>query len=157
MILLFAMLFTIGEPKSLLPHLIPIDKKGIETTQDGYRQLNGFALQPYRLKFSFYIENLPKECGDLLKIRVKGENKPLRFRILIKREDGYYYHQIWEKKITKNEQTLTFYLKGGERIYSDAYPYSLVPDKKPDLFLFIENVSKGKFSLCLEKLILEER
>jgi hypothetical protein len=146
-----------GEQKSLSSYLIPIEKKGIETTKDGYIQLRGFAFQPYRLKFSFYIENLPEESGGLLKIEVKGENKPVRFRILALGKDGYYYHQIWEKKVRKNGEVITFNLREGERIYSDAYPYSLVPEKKPDLFLFIENGSKGRFSLRITRLILEER
>lgn len=100
----------------------------------------------------------PINTNSQLTFWAKGNNKPMRVRIIFHPQNGSsdYYH-LWKTvNLTTKWQKITIPLNGARPIWSSNYPYVLTPGEKPDLFLFFENLQPGHFDVTIDEISLEK-
>ncbi len=99
----------------------------------------------------------PISLDAKLTFYVKGNEKPLRVRVIFHPQQGssYYYH-IWQNiETSKSWQKVTIPLNLSRPLWSSNYPYTLTPGVKPDLFLFFENLKQGEFEVYVDEIKIE--
>jgi len=89
---------------------------------------------------------------------VRGNNKPMRVRIIFHPQNGSadYYHWWQNVEVSDKWQKVTIPLKNSRPLWSSNYPYVLTPGKKPDLFIFFENLEPGHFEVTVDEISLEK-
>jgi len=95
----------------------------------------------------FYIpENVRISTCDTLFIKIKVLKNTLRLRYFLLSEDKRIY-LLGIKYIPESErwQEIKIPLENLKPFYSSNFPWSLMPDKMPSMYLFIENQMPGKF------------
>lgn len=137
--------------------LIPDNRNPVRITYNdttGCVHIEGNPENIGRSSCWLYIEKLPElDKNAYLSIYLKGDNKLVRFRIILKEKSKRPYYYLTKIIKCKNEWSeIKIFLKDGVRLLSSNYPYALTPDKEPDLFLFIENGEPGIFSIYIDKI-----
>jgi len=90
---------------------------------------------------------------DLLELKIKVDDNKVRFRYFYLAEEGRVYY-AGEEYISRsrNWQNIMIPLVCARPFYSSNFPWSLTPDKKPPLFIFIENALPGSFEVEIDRI-----
>lgn len=95
----------------------------------------------------FYIpENIKVLANDTLCLRMKVFKNTVRLRYFLLSEDKRVY-LLGIKYIPESENWLEIGIPliYAKPFYSSNFPWSLLPDKKPSMYIFIENQNPGEF------------
>lgn len=99
-------------------------------------------------------ENLKILSCDTLFIKIKVNKNTVRLRYFYLSEDKrVYLLGIKYIESSKDWQEILIPLDSAKPFYSNSFPWSLVPDKKPSMYIFIENDYPGNFDVeikCIE-------
>ncbi len=95
----------------------------------------------------FYIpENIEISTNDTLSIKMKVIKNAVRLRYFLLSEDKRVYllgiKYIYE---SKKWQEIEIPLEDSRPFYSSNFPWSLLPDKEPSMYIFVENQYPGEF------------
>jgi hypothetical protein len=127
------------------------------------RQLESYKVAIYNTEQGIVLKGNPKEEGfssawfyipenikilpdDTLFIRIKVLKNTVRLRYFLLSEDKRVY-LLGMKYIPEsaNWQEIEIPLINAKPFYSSNFPWSLLPDKKPSMYVFVENQNPGEF------------
>ncbi len=105
-----------------------------------------------------YQEKLgPIPQGAALKVTLRGNGRSLRLRYFYLGPDpGLYYSSTEYVKTDGKWQTVSLPLSQAGPFYSSNFPWAMVPDKRVEFFLFVENGEPGPFEVTLFRAALEK-
>lgn len=105
-----------------------------------------------------YVEKLgqvPREAS--LALTLKGNGRSLRLRYFYLGPDpGLYYSSTEYVNTNGKWQTIRLPLTKSGPFFSSNFPWAMVPDKRVQLYLFIENGEPGPFEVTLSRVSLEK-
>jgi hypothetical protein len=135
------------EIKKLENYQIEIYKTDDGVTLKGNPQEEGFS------SAWFYIpENVKISTYDTLFIKIKVLKNTVRLRYFLLSEDKrVYFLGIKYIPESENWQEIKIPLENVAPFYSSNFPWCLMPDKMPSMYLFIENQVPGKFLVKINR------
>lgn len=101
----------------------------------------------------FYVDkDIVFTSEDVLELVIKVNDNKARLRYFC-RIDGREVYFAGEEIISSNEQwqEIEIPFKEAKPFYSSNYPYALTPDKKPCLYIFIDNELPGNFDVEIDR------
>jgi hypothetical protein len=105
-----------------------------------------------------YQEKIGKvPVGTELALTLKGNGRSLRLRYFYLGPDpGLYYSSTEYVKTDGQWQTVRLPLSQAGPFYSSNFPWAMVPDKRVEFYLFVENGEPGPFQVTLSRVALEK-
>lgn len=101
-------------------------------------------------------ENLKILSSDTLFIKIKVNKNTVRLRYFYLSEDErVYLLGIKYIESARDWQEIIIPLNCAKPFYSNNFPWSLVPDKKPSMYIFIENNYPGDFDVEIKNIKLK--
>ncbi len=132
-----------SEIKQLLNYKVEIHKKEEGILIKGEPEEEGSSSA-----WLYAPENIEISTNDTLIIKVKVLKNTLRLRYFLLSEDKRVY-LLGIKYINESKEwkEIEIPLKDSKPFYSSNFPWSLLPDKKPSLYIFMENQYPGEFQV----------
>jgi len=96
------------------------------------------------------VQNISKRSR--LSLFLKGNGRKIRIRLYWKQRLNHYL-EVKKTVITSGSwEEIVLFLSNSKPIWSSNFPTALTPEKKPDLFLFIENAEPGPFDILIDEI-----